>query len=209
VVGKLVNKQYRFDHNVIYGLIQAGNSVLDLGCGNGELLSKLIRHKDVQALGIEKDFDLVAEVIARGVPVLHSDLDEGLAGLPDLFFDYVILEKTLQAVKRPLFVLEEMLRVGRFGIVSFPNFGHRQVVLSLLSTGKMPVTSSLPYQWHDTPNIHLFTAKDFLDWAGANKVRIERGFSWTGNGIVQFKEEASASAEEVLFVISRVGFSPE
>ncbi|NLI14091.1 methionine biosynthesis protein MetW [Pelotomaculum propionicicum] len=200
-----VNKQYRFDHKVIYDLIPTGNSVLDLGCGNGELLSKLIRQKGVKGLGIEKEFDLVAETIARGVPVIHSDLDEGLAGLPDRFFDYVILEKTLQAVKRPLFVLGEMMRVGTAGIVSFPNFGHRQVVLSLLSTGKMPVTPNLPYQWHDTPNIHLFTAKDFLDWAGANNVRIEKGFSWTGSEIVPFKEEESALAEEILFVVSREG----
>lgn len=101
-------------------------------------------------------------------------------------------------------VLEEMLRVGRYGIVSFPNFGHRQVVLSLLRTGRMPVTPSLPYQWHDTPNIHLFTALDFLDWASANKVRVE-GVSWTGNGTVQFKEEESAFAVEVLFVVSKEG----
>jgi len=200
-----VSKNCRFDHKVIFDIVPAGNSVLDLGCGNGELLSKLIRQKGVKGLGIEKDFDLVAETIARGVPVIHSDLDEGLAGLPDRFFDYVILEKTLQAVKRPLFVLEEMMRVGTAGIVSFPNFGHRQVVLSLLSTGKMPVTPNLPYQWHDTPNIHLFTAKDFLDWAGANNVRIEKGFSWAGSEIVPFNEKESAFAEEILFVVSRAG----
>jgi len=197
------NKSYRFDHEVIYNYIPEGSSVLDLGCGDGELLAKLIEDKKVRGLGIEKDFDQVAETIARGVPVLHSDLDEGLAGLPDHFFDYVVLEKTLQAVKRPLFVLEEMLRVGTAGIISFPNFGHRQVVTSLLSTGKMPVTPNLPYQWYDTPNIHLFTAKDFLDWAGANKVRIEKGFSWNGYKIVPFKEEESVLAEEVLFVVSR------
>jgi methionine biosynthesis protein MetW len=198
-----VNKSCRFDHKVINNLIPEGSSVLDLGCGNGELLSKLIKNKKVQGLGIEKEIDQVAETIARGVPVIHSDLDEGLVGLPDRFFDYVILEKTLQAVKRPLFVLGEMLRVGAAGIVSFPNFGHRQVVLSLLSTGKMPVTPNLPYQWYDTPNIHLFTAKDFLEWAGANNVRIEKGFSWTGREIVPFKEEESAFAEEILFVVSK------
>lgn len=195
----------RFDHKVIFDFVQAGSSVLDLGCGNGDLLSKLIRQKGVKGLGIEKDFDQVAETIARGVPVIQSDLDEGLSGLPDHFFDYVILEKTLQAVKRPLLVLEEMLRVGSNGIVSFPNFGHSQVVFSLFSTGKMPVTKNLPYQWYDTPNIHLFTAKDFLDWAGANNVRIEKGFSWTGREIVPFNEEESAFAEEVLFVVSRSG----
>lgn len=199
------SKNCRFDHKVIFDLVQSGSTVLDLGCGNGELLSKLIRQKGVKGLGIEKDFDQVAETIARGVPIIHSDLDKGLAGLPDCFFDYVILEKTLQAVKRPLFVLEEMMRVGTAGIVSFPNFGHRQVVLSLLSTGKMPVTPNLPYQWHDTPNIHLFTAKDFLDWAGANNVRIEKGFSWAGSEIVPFNEKESAFAEEILFVVSRAG----
>jgi len=199
----IVNKNCRFDHKVIYDFISEGDSVLDLGCGNGELLSKLIKHKKVKGLGIEKEFDQVAKTVARGVSVIHSDLDEGLAGLPDRFFDYVILEKTLQAVQRPLFVLEEMMRVGAAGIVSFPNFGHRQVVLSLLSTGKMPVTPNLPYQWYDTPNIHLFTAKDFLDWAGANNVTIEKGFSWTGREIVLFQEEESAFAEEVLFVVSR------
>ena len=200
-----IDKNCRFDHKVIYDLVPDGNSVLDLGCGNGELLYKLIKHKKVIGLGIEKEFDQVAETIARGVPVLHSDLDEGLAGLPDRFYDYVILEKTLQAVKRPLFVLEEMMRVGSAGIVSFPNFGHKQVVMSLLSTGKMPVTPNLPYQWYDTPNIHLFTAKDFLDWAGASEVRIEKGFSWTGSEIVPFNEEESAFAEEILFVVSRAG----
>lgn len=199
------SKSCRFDHKVILNLVPAGSSVLDLGCGNGELLSKLIRQKGVQGLGIEKDIDQVAQTIARGVPVIHSDLDDGLSGLPDHFFDYVILEKTLQAVQRPLFVLEEMIRVGFAGIVSFPNFGHRQVAFSLLSTGKMPVTQNLPYQWYDTPNIHLFTAKDFLDWAEANNVRIEKGFSWNGREIVPFNEEESAFAEEVLFVVSRSG----
>jgi methionine biosynthesis protein MetW len=197
------NNNCRFDHKVIYDLISEGDTVLDLGCGNGELLSKLIRHKKASGLGIEKDLDQVAETIARGVPVIHADLDGGLTGLPNRFFDYVILEKTLQAVQRPLFVLEEMMRVGAAGIVSFPNFGHKRVVEYLLNTGKMPVTENLPYQWYDTPNIHLFTAKDFLDWAGANNVTVEKGFSWTGSEIVPFREEESPLAEEVLFVVSR------
>lgn len=197
------NKSYRFDHEVIYGYIPEDSLVLDLGCGDGELLARLIDNKKVRGLGIEKSFDQVARTIARGVPVIHTDLDEGLAGLPDRYFDYVILEKTLQAVQRPLFVLEEMLRVGAAGIISFPNFGHKKVVASLLTTGKMPVTPNLPYQWYDTPNIHLFTAKDFLDWAAANKVRIEKGFSWTGDRIAPFQEEDSSLAEEIVFVVSR------
>ncbi|HOV80227.1 MAG TPA: methionine biosynthesis protein MetW [Bacillota bacterium] len=193
----------RFDHEIIYGLIPGGATVLDLGCGDGELLMSLIEGKGVRGLGIEKDIDRVAETISRGVPVLHADLDEGLAGLPDRHFDYVVLEKTLQAVNRPLFVLEEMLRVGAAGIVSFPNFGHWQVISSLLLTGKMPVTPILPYQWHDTPNIHLFTARDFLDWAEEKRVKIVQGFSWYGDRAAPFSEECFSLAEEVLFVVSR------
>ncbi len=197
-----MNINYHYDHQIIYDLLPESCSVLDLGCGDGELLWKLIENKKVRGLGIEKNIDRVAETISKGVPVLHTDLDEGLAGLPDGFFDYVILEKTLQAANKPLFVLEEMMRVGVFGIISFPNFGHWQVISSLLFTGKMPVTPNLPYQWHDTPNIHLFTAKDFLEWAEVNGVKIERGYSWTGSKIAVFDEKESALAEEVLFIIS-------
>jgi len=197
-------RRSRFDHDVICGLVSKGSSVLDLGCGDGELLIKLIKNKNVQGLGIEKDIDRVAETISNGVPVLHMDLDEGLTGLPDRFFDFVILEKTLQAVKKPLFVLDEMLRVGGWGIVSFPNFGYRQVVDSLVSTGRMPVTSTLPYQWYDTPNIHLFTANDFLDWARKNHVTVEQGLSWVDDAIVTFKEEDSSKASEVLFVVKKM-----
>lgn len=197
--------RYRFDHEVIYDLIPVGASVLDLGCGDGELLAKLIENKEVRGLGIEKDVDQVAGTICRGVPVLNIDLDSGLAGLPDKFFDFVILEKTLQAVNKPLFVLEEMLRVGEAGVVSFPNFSHWQVVSSLFFTGRMPVTPVLPFQWHDTPNIHLFTARDFLDWARVNNVRVKQGYSWVGHRVVPFEEKDSALAEEVLFVVSRPG----
>ncbi|OPX86737.1 MAG: Methionine biosynthesis protein MetW [Pelotomaculum sp. PtaB.Bin104] len=197
------SRVHRFDHDVIYCLIPEGASVLDLGCGDGELLTKLIENKKVQGLGIEKDIDQVMQTIDRGVPVLHLDLDEGLTGLPEHFYDYVILEKTLQAVNKPLFVLEEMLRVGGAGVVSFPNFGYHQVVGSLVETGRMPVTADLPYQWYDTPNIHLFTAIDFLDWTRANRVRIEQGLAWVDGSIVPFKEVDAARASEVLFVVSR------
>jgi len=199
-------RRSRFDHDVICGLVSEGSSVLDLGCGDGELLIKLIKNKNVQGLGIEKDIDQVTKTIIKGVPVLHMDLDEGLTGLPDSSFDFVILEKTLQAVKKPLFVLDEMLRVGGSGIVSFPNFGYRQVVDSLVSTGRMPVTSTLPYQWYDTPNIHLFTANDFLDWARKSHVNVEQGLSWVDDAIIPFTEGDAFEASEVLFVVKR--FAP-
>ncbi|HHV63010.1 MAG TPA: methionine biosynthesis protein MetW [Firmicutes bacterium] len=194
----------RWDHQAIYEIIPAGSSVLDLGCGDGELLSKLIRYKGVQGQGIEKDIDHVMECVARGVPVYHADLDQGLAGFPDGFFDYVVLEKTLQAVHKPLLVLEEMLRVGRAGIVSFPNFGHWGIIASFVRTGRMPITPVLPYQWHDTPNIHLFTVSDFLDWAKAKGVMVERGLSWVDGKVQPFGEGHALLAEEVLFVVSRI-----
>ncbi|NPV51986.1 MAG: methionine biosynthesis protein MetW [Firmicutes bacterium] len=194
----------RWDHQVIYEIIHAGSSVLDLGCGDGELLSRLINDKGVQGQGVEKDVERVMECVVKGVPVYHADLDEGLAGFPDGFFDYVVLEKTLQVVHKPLFVLEEMLRVGRAGIVCFPNFGHRDIVESLVHTGRMPITPVLPYQWYDTPNIHLFTVNDFLDWARTKGVTVERGLSWANGRIRPFEERDALEAEEVLFVISHL-----
>jgi methionine biosynthesis protein MetW len=197
------NGQGRWDHDIIYELVPEGSSVLDLGCGDGELLARLSKDKKVKGLGIEKEFAQIAAAISRRVPVLDVDLDAGLSGLPDGFYDYVILEKTLQVVNKPLFVLEEMLRVGRAGILSFPNFGHWRIVSQLIETGKMPVTPALPYQWYDTPNIHLFTARDFLDWAGANDVRLNAGYSLVDGKVFPFKEDDAVNAEEILMVISR------
>ncbi|BAF58432.1 MAG: methionine biosynthesis protein MetW [Pelotomaculum sp.] len=197
------NGGHRFDHEFIYEIVPGGASVLDLGCGDGELLARLIEDKKVQGLGIEKDIDQVAKAISRRVPVLHTDLDLGLAGFPDNFFDFVILEKTLQVVNKPLLVLEEMLRVGGVGVISFPNFSHWNVVASLILTGRMPVTPALPYHWYDTPNIHLFTVKDFLDWARTNNVAVEQGLAWVNGKVVPLNEEEDIFAEEVLFVISR------
>lgn len=202
--GGAAPKGIRWDHQAIYEIIPAGSSVLDLGCGDGELLSRLIKDKGVQGQGVEKDVERVVECIVKGVPVYHADLDEGLAGFPDGFFDYVLLEKTLQVVHKPLFVLEEMLRVGRAGIVSFPNFGHYGIIASFVRTSRMPITPVLPYRWYDTPNIHLFTVNDFLDWARARGVAVEHGLSLAGGRVQLFKEEDALQAEEVLFVVSRL-----
>jgi len=197
------NQKCRWDHKAIYDIIPDGASVLDLGCGDGELLAKLGRNKKVQGLGIEKDFYQVAKTTSHGVSVLQVDLDTGLAGLPDKSFDFVILEKTLQVVNKPLLVLEEMLRVGKSGVISFPNFGHWRVMSCLMETGRMPVTPELPYQWYDTPNIHLFTAKDILDWIRDNDVRLEKGFSLMDGKVFPFHEDDAVNAEEILLVISR------
>jgi methionine biosynthesis protein MetW len=195
-------KKSRWDHDAIYEIIPERATVLDLGCGDGELLARLIKNKLVLGLGIEKDIDQVAQSITREVPVVNLDLDEGIAGFPDKHFDFVVLEKTLQVVNKPIFVLNEMLRVGGSGIISFPNFGHRLVVEYLASTGRMPITPALPYQWYDTPNIHLFTVRNFLDWVGANNVRVIQGLSTIDGMVNPFREDDDARAEEVLFVVS-------
>jgi methionine biosynthesis protein MetW len=140
--------------------VEAGSRVLDLGCGDGTLLAHLALHKGVRGYGLEIDPDNVAVCIGRGVNVIQADLDKGLAGFADAAFDVVVMTQALQALQRPDEAVEEMLRVGKSVIVTFPNFGHWRVRLALLA-GRMPVTSSLPERWFDTPNIHLCTVHDF------------------------------------------------
>ncbi len=178
----------RIDQQRIIDLIRPRSRVLDLGCGNGELLYKLMQEKEVQGHGIEINVGSIIECIEKGVPVIQMNLDEGLGDYPDHSFDYVILSHTLQVVKKPHLILREMLRVGRTGIVSVPNFGYWKVRLQLLFRGKMPVTKTLPFEWYDTPNIHLLTIRDFRDFCrkediditnqvnlGANLVKIRIG----------------------------------
>ena len=185
----------RWQDQVILEEVPRGASVLDLGCGEGELLSQLIRRLAVRGQGVELDPLAVLKTIDRGVPVLNIDLDQGLVDFADQSFDYVILESTLQTLKRPLAVLTEMLRVGRRSIVSFPNFGHWRVRFSLALRGRMPMTPSLPHGWHDTPNIHLFTLADFLDWCQASQVTVKRSF-----GLVEGRLKANLSATDNLVV---------
>ncbi len=158
----LNNSEYiRLDLEVIADLVDSNSTVLDLGCGNGELLHKLIIAKNIQGHGVEFSDKQIYECVSKGVPVIHADLNEGLDDYPDKSFNYIILSRTLQVVKRPDIILKEMLRVGEKCIVSFPNFGFWKVRFQLLMNGKMPKTKSLPYEWYNTPNIHLSTIRDF------------------------------------------------
>lgn len=150
----------RPDLKLISEWIEPGSRLLDLGCGDGALLAYLAEHKAVRGYGLEIDADNVAACIARGVNVIQADLDEGLSDFGDSAFDFVVMTQALQALQRPDEAVEEMLRVGKTVIVTFPNFGHWRVRLALLR-GQMPVTPSLPERWFDTPNIHLCTVKDF------------------------------------------------
>jgi methionine biosynthesis protein MetW len=152
----------RLDYRMIEEYVEPGARVLDLGCGDGSLLQDLIEHKGVEGCGIDADLEQVRRCIARGVPVFHGDLLEGMAMYADGRFDCVVLSQTLQQTMQPRRVVEEMMRVGRRGIISFPNFAHWSVRLHLLLRGTMPVTRGLPYSWYETPNIHLLTIRDFL-----------------------------------------------
>ncbi len=149
----------RADLEIIRQWIRPGSHILDLGCGSGELLHALSKH-GVTGYGLEISHENIVQCITKGVNVIQRDLDAGLSDFDDDSFDYVIMSQTLQAIHYPHRLLEDMLRVGREGIVTFPNFGHWRARLQLLG-GRMPKTRTLPYEWYDTPNIHLCTVRDF------------------------------------------------
>jgi methionine biosynthesis protein MetW len=152
---------HRIDYKLIEDLVPDGATVLDLACGDGELLSELITGKHVHGSGVEIDHTAVEKCIGRGLSVFHGDLDAGLADFSDQSHDVVILSLSLQQLRRPRMIVREMVRVGRLAIVSFPNFAHWVPRSQLLLAGRMPVSRDLPYQWWDTPNIHLCTIQDF------------------------------------------------
>jgi methionine biosynthesis protein MetW len=162
----------RADLDIIQDWIPAGSRVLDLGCGNGELLAWLREHKQVSGYGLEIDPDNIARCIERGVNVIEQDLDKGLGNFASNSFDVVLMTQALQAVDRPDQVLREMLRIGRQCIITFPNFGHWRCRWYLASRGRMPVSEFLPYTWYDTPNIHFCTFKDFEALCREQNIRV-------------------------------------
>jgi len=151
----------RFDLQMISSWIERESKVLDLGCGQGDLLCHLRDHKHVKGTGIERVEAKVAQCIDKGLSVLQGDVNEEVLDYPDNSFDYVILSQTLQQVYEPADLIRSLLRIGKKGIVSFPNFSHWGIRLQLLATGRAPISKELPYQWHNTPNIRVITLKDF------------------------------------------------
>lgn len=192
----------RPDLAIIAGHVPAGARVLDVGCGDGELMAALRDTRGVDARGLEIDPVNVAIAVGRGLSVIQGDADIDLAGYPDGSFDYAILSQTLQTARAPDRVLDELLRIGRHAFVSFPNFAHWRVRLSLLWGGRMPVTRLLPERWYDTPNIHHLTIDDFRGHLAERGIRMQQawflsGDKQTGGGA------ANMFAEHAVFLLRR------
>lgn len=173
------------DYRAILKWIRQGSSVLDLGCGDGALLALLVREKNVKAQGIEIDERSIHQCVARGLSVFHEDIDRGLSDYSDQSFDYVVLNQSFQQVKQPDIVLKEALRVGRKVIVGFPNFTHYLARLQIFFKGITPVTPSLPYEWHDTPNLHFLSILDFINYCRRREIKIEDSAFIGENGVIK------------------------
>lgn len=163
IIGAAITKknQIRFDLEMIANLIEANSKVLDIGCGNGELLKYLKDRKIVDARGLELSSIYVSEAVRKGISVIQGNAEDDLIYYPDDSFDYAILSQTIQAMHNPKEVMEQMLRIARFAIISLPNFAYIKNRLYLTFKGEMPVSKSIPYEWYDTPNIHFCSIRDF------------------------------------------------
>jgi methionine biosynthesis protein MetW len=197
-VGELLG---RSDYAIIGEIVEPGTMVLDLGCGDGELLAWLAENKGVDARGVEMSGAKVQRAIARGVSVYQGDIDDGLEDYPDLAFDYVILSQTLQETRSPVKVLREMLRVGRRAIVAFPNFGHWSVRMSMLFSGRAPKTKLFPHDWYDSPNIHVLSVDDFEALASREHLLVERRFCLAGHRRISVLQ--NLRAEVAVFLVRK------
>ena len=202
----------RKDWGLIETLIEENRNILDIGCGDGMLMEQLQKNLNAKTHGIELDRELASKAIAKGFNVIHGDAEIDLMQYSNHSFDYVILSQTLQAMMRPKDILSELLRIGSKAIVSFPNFGHWKIRFQLLISGRMPVTESLPYTWYDTPNIHFFTIKDFLNLCNEMNIVVEKSIGLTSKG-KQFDISESLTSvnfftHEAIFLLSYKNFEP-
>lgn len=174
------------DHQIIYSIVKPDSRVLDLGCGKGELLYPLVRDKHIRAQGIELDDKAIQECVKKGLSVFHDDIESGLREYPDNAFDYVILNQSMQEVRKVDCVIQEALRIGARVIVGFPNFAYIKSRFTLFFRGKSPVTKSLPYLWYDTPNVRFLSISDFKDFCVEKKIKIEEAHYLGEKAIVRF-----------------------
>ena len=192
----------RPDLAIIAANVAPGSRILDVGCGDGALMAALRDDKQVDARGMEIDGANVTSAVARGLSVIQGDANSDLADYPDAAFDYAILSQTLQTTMRPDLVLEQLLRIGRKAFVSFPNFAHWRVRLSLLWGGRMPVTRLLPVAWYETPNIHHVTVDDFRALLAARGIKVEGAWFLSGDRLTS-DAAANFRAEHAVFLLSR------
>jgi len=188
----------------IINQIEPNTKVLDLGCGNGDLLEKLIKTKSIKGYGIEIDHAKIIECVKKKVSVFQENIDNGLTEFADHSFDYVILSQTLQEVQKPLFVLSEMLRVGKKAIIAFPNFAYWPIRLQVLQ-GKAPKTKALPFKWYNTPNIRIITIHDFRLLCKSHKIKIIKEIPLYRNHIWNFFPVSFSNlfAEQGVFIVKK------
>jgi methionine biosynthesis protein MetW len=202
----------RVDLVVVADMVEHGAKVLDVGCGDGELLRLLAETRNVDGRGIELSREGVNECVAKGLAVIQGDADTDLADYPNDAFDYVVLSQTLQATRQPRVVLEHMLRIGRRAIVSFPNFGHWRIRMQVMFRGRMPRTENLPYVWYDSPNIHFCTIKDFRELCGAVGAEMEKAVAFNPWGSPLRLNAPwwfwNMLGEQAVFLLSRRGSGP-
>jgi len=193
----------RVDYELIESLIEPDSTVLDVGCGDGQLLDNLVRDKNVKGEGIELDQELVLDCICRRLPVLQQDVEQGLGYYENKSFDYVILSQTVQTLKEPRKVFEELLRVGKKVIVSFPNFAHWKCRMQLFFGGAAPVTKQLPFGWDNSPNIHFLSLKDFDRFCGKLGIKVEKKIPLVKTRFSPVKFAPNLLAEQVVYVTSK------
>jgi methionine biosynthesis protein MetW len=193
----------RPDLALIADLIPRGSRVLDIGCGDGALIERLVQTKSCDARGIELSREGVSGAVARGLSVVQGNADTDLADYPSGTFDYAVLSQTLQATHRPADVLDQLLRIGRQAIVSVPNFAHWRARLSVMFGGRMPVTTAMPVSWYETENIHLCSLADFVDLCAAKRIGIEQVIYVHRDQKLAFNLFANARADQAIFMLKR------
>ena len=191
----------KLDHQIIAHIINEEAHVLDLGCGNGELLTLLTQEKRAFVQGIELNDEEMHKCVERGLTVLQGDIESGLVDYPDQCFDYVILNQIMQEIRKADFVIKESLRVGKHVIVGFPNFAHIKARLTLLIAGKTPMNEALPYYRFETPNIRFLTIYDFIDYCHKKEITIEEKFFLGKSNLIHFLPNLFAL--NALFVITK------
>ena len=201
----LTSKGLHLNYSIITKMVEENSHILDLGCGSGELLQMLKDKINVKGLGIDINQDNIISCLKKGLSVIQGDIDIGLKEFTDKSYDYVILNQTLQTTHHPEYVMQEMLRVGKKCVISFPNFAYWRVRFHLFFKGQMPKSRILPFEWYNTPNIHLLTVSDFFEFAKKRNIKILKSIYTSKAKIKKFpltKFLPNFFAEEVIFVVS-------